>query len=210
MYVRNRAHQHSIVVRTCEDCNSWSNHMLEIPTGGLLEDLYHSSHIILSPAAQELIAAYMTRHVLMTNLWSLLSPDTVLTSEIYRRFRQTMKPPEYTRVWLGTVKDADPQREQAVMLAIPETRPLTGNPKCALPRGSSCQVFRFFELLVVWERVPHGDDRSAGERLIRRTEAAGLITRIWPPQRGDLAWPPEAVFDTTTQGRWAKRFGTIL
>ena len=198
----------SIIVRVCRECNSWMNEKLEIPTQELRDNLEQGRHIVISIEGQKLLAAYMTKHVLMINLWSSMLSDPSLTPRIYRRFRATMRPPDHTRVWFGRVEDPNPQREQAVVLAVPEAGPLPDDPKWVFPWGGTCHVFTFYHLVVVWERVPHRDGRWAGERLIRRTAAAGLITRIWPPQ-GNLAWPPEAGFESTTYARWSHRFAAF-
>lgn len=111
-------------------------------------------------------------------------------------------PPQGTKVWLGTVTDADPAREQAVVRAVPE---LVGHPahprqQKMVPQGASCDVWSFGHLLVGWCRVPGPPQRpqSDGERWFRRCERVGIFTRVWPPQRTVTHWPTQLPLDKTT------------
>lgn len=201
--------QQSIIVRVCGSCNSWMNEQLEIPTRPLLDQLKSGHEVVISRADQTLLAAYMTKHVLMINLWNAMTPDPTLTSAIYQKFRKTMKPPAFTRVWLGTMDDADPATEQKVTEAVPEAAEQRGDPKWTFPRGGSCHIMSFYHLVVFWERAPRRDGRSPGERLLQQTVAAGLLKRIWAPQE-PVTWPMQVRFDSTSYGRWSRCFATII
>ena len=129
-----------IIVRVCSDCNGWMNQKLEIPARKTLEALHHSNSIVLRADDQALLAAYMTKHMLMINLWSKAPTDPTFDTRMYRRFRVTMKPPAYTRIWVGVIKDADTEREQQITGVLPETRDLGDGVKLMFPRGSSCHI----------------------------------------------------------------------
>ena len=185
------------------------NQKLEIPARPLLDQLKDGQKTVISRADQALLAAYMTKHVLMINLWHAMTPDPTLTPAVYQKFRETMKPPAFTRVWIGSMVDADPAVEQKVIEAVPEVAEQEGDPKRPFPRGASCHIMSFYHLIVLWEHVPHRDGRSPGERLLRRTVAASLLRRIWPPH--DLiSYPLQVEFDTASYGRWSRRFATII
>jgi hypothetical protein len=209
VHINGEPFQRSIIVRVCSDCNGWMNQKLEIPARKTLEALHHSNSIVLRADDQALLAAYMTKHMLMINLWSKAPTDPTFDTRMYRRFRVTMKPPAYTRIWVGVIKDADTEREQQITGVLPETRDLGDGVKLMFPRGSSCHISTFYELLVLWERVPRRNGRSSAERLVRKTADAGLISRIWPPAHRELNWPPETAFDVIAEQRWAQRFGTF-
>jgi hypothetical protein len=185
------------------------NQNLEIPARRTLEALHRSSKIVLRADDQALLAAYMTKHMLMINLWSKAPKDSTFDTRVYRRFRESMKPPPYTRIWLGVIKDADVEKERRIASMLPETLPAGEGVKLMFPNGSSCHISSFYELLVLWERVPRRNGRSSAERLIRKAAEAGLISQIWPCDRRELNWPLEAAFDVTSQQRWAQRFGTF-
>jgi len=201
--------QQSIIVRVCRSCNSWMNEQLEIPTRPLLDDLKNGRSVVLSRADQTLLAAYMTKHVFMINLWNAMTPDPTLTPAIYHKFRRKMKPPAFARVWIGTMVDADPATQQRVIEAVPAVGAEPSDPKLPYPRGGSCHVMSFYHLVVFWERAPRRDGSSPGERLLRQTVAAGLLERIWSPQ-DSIPWPRQICFDTASYGRWSQRFATIV
>jgi hypothetical protein len=201
--------QQSIIVRVCSSCNKWMNEQLEIPTRPLLDDLKDGRSTVLSRAEQTILAAYMTKHVFMINLWNAMTPDPTLTPAIYQKFRRTMRPPAFARVWIGSVVDADPAIDQNVIEAVPATAAQPSDPKLPYPRGGSCHVMSFYHLVVFWERAPRRDGSSPGERLLRQTVAAGLLERIWSPQ-DSVRWPRQISFDTAQYGRWSHRFATIV
>lgn len=201
--------QQSIIVRVCRACNSWMNQQLEIPTRPLLDELKSGRIAVLSRADQTLLATYMTKHVLMINLWKAIESDPTLTSATYQTFRRKMKPPAYARVWIGTMDDADPATEQKVINAVPEAANEQDNRKWPFPRGGSCHVMSFYHLVVLWERVPRRDGQSPGERLLKRTAAAGLLKRIWSPQ-DSVVWPIHVRFDSASYSRWSRCFATII
>ena len=124
----------------CNDCNGWMNQKLEIPARKTLEALHHSNSIVLRADDQALLAAYMTKHMLMINLWSQAPTDPTFDTRMYRRFRVTMEPPAYTRIWVGVIKDADTEREQQVTGVLPETRDLGDGVEASCSREAAAVI----------------------------------------------------------------------
>ena len=68
----------------------------------------------------------------------------------------------------------------------------------------------FSHLVVTWlccrRAHPEVQVGPAPHTLITTANAAGLIARIWPPQQGDVAWPPSLALDWRAFQRWSSLF----
>ena len=200
-----------ITVFVCQGCNDWMNQTFEVPTRRLLDQLSAGQRVVLTPGAQVLLAGYMTKMLLMLNLWHRSDRDPYLTTEIYRRFRGLTEFPSGTEIWLSQVVEADPVREQSVVGAIPELREGYPPPPRAFPLGSSVHIWTFSNLVVTWLRVVQGVPSGWPDprELLNPARAVGLTVPIWPPQLPYVTWPPKLILDIPTYERWNLRFGYI-
>jgi hypothetical protein len=200
-----------IKVVVCSDCNNWMNSTFENPTRDLLNELRAGRQAMLSPDDQARLADWLTKTVLMLNLWSEFDQDQYLTPGDYRRFRDETKHPAGTRIWLASIEDADPTREAAVVHAVPALRENAAAPRSWMfPFGSSAHIFSFDHLVVLWIRDnrPEEASRAPGDPrvLIRRCVRRGLLVPVWPAAPETLTWPPAVPFDVTTYERWSRLF----
>ena len=209
--------QKRIVVHVCDDCNSWMNSTFEIPARPILSDMYAGNAVTLDRRKATLLASYVTKHVLLMNLWGDGKPDPgriwnpYFSTKDYRRFRATGRPLSGTRVYLGCVQDADDALAAAAAAAMPEAvQPPSGvRSRHMLARGSSAQATTLGHFMALWVRVPGppGVTSSAGQDFIRRAHQAGYLDQVWPNRAQDRAWPPPRSFDVTTYDRWDKWLG---
>jgi hypothetical protein len=65
----------------------------------------------------------------MLNLWRDFDRDQCLKQEDYTSFRTTGQLPAGTRIWLGSINDADPNQEPAVIHAVPAVREHVSAPR---------------------------------------------------------------------------------
>jgi hypothetical protein len=200
-----------IKVQVCMDCNAWMNVTFENTTRELLNELRTGRRTVLSPDRQALLAGWLTKTLLMLNLWRDFDHDQYLKQEDYTSFRTTGQLPAGTRIWLGSIKDADPSREAAVIHAVPAIREHVSAPRSwRFPFGSSIHIFSFDQLVVVWVRDDRTDEavRAPADprRLIRRSNWQGLLVPIWPVSQPAASWPPPVPFDVTTYRRWSQLF----
>lgn len=203
-----------VVVVVCEDCQRWLNRKFENPARLLLIRLMSRKPTTLTRADQDILGRYLSKQLLLMNLWSHFDTDPYLTVQDYRRLRARGLPPLGTQVWLGAVEDADPVREQAVVRAVPELGPPPAEARPRLvPVGSSVHVMSFSALVVTWLCIRQDliklPLRPKHSGLLHVAEHAGLLLRVWPPRRRDIDWPPKLSLDVTTYGRWSERLGYI-
>jgi len=200
-----------IKVQVCRGCNAWMNTTFENATRDLLNELRAGHRTALSPTNQARLAGWLTKTILMLNLWSEFDHDQYLTRSDYIRFRATEQPPSGTRIWLGSIEDADPGRETAVIRAVPAIRENTSAPRSWMfPFGSSIHIFSFDHLIVLWVRDDRADEATRASRdprrLIRRCVRRGLLVPIWPTEPRQTKWPTPVPFDVTTYKRWSRLF----
>ena len=211
--------QKHLVVHVCGDCNAWMNTTFENSTRDLIKSLYAGVPTTINEQSAERLAAYMTKHILLMNVWGDGKPDPGKTwnpyfvTEDYRRFRRTGQPFDDTEVYVGCVRDASPLQESTVIAAIPETAglPATIFKRYLLARGSSMQMTSFGHFVALWVRVPGGPSAtwSPGQAFIERTRKAGLLHQVWPTPEGQHSWPTRLSFDTTTYERWTRWMGYL-
>jgi hypothetical protein len=91
-----------IKVWLCADCNNWMNSTFENTARDLLNDLRAGRRTVLSPVDQGRLADWLTKTILMLNLWSEFDRDQYLSPADYRRFRDRIEHPSGTRIWLGS------------------------------------------------------------------------------------------------------------
>lgn len=166
-----------------------------------------------------LLAAYVTKHILLMNLWGDGKPDPgriwnpYISTDDYRRFRETAQPFADTEVYVGCVRDANPLLESTVIAVVPETAglPATIHRRHLMARGSSLQATSLGHFTALWLRVPGGPSAtwSPGQAFIERTRKAGLLHQVWPIPEGQHAWPPRLSFDTSTYERWTRWSGYL-
>jgi hypothetical protein len=200
-----------IKVQVCGECNGWMNATFENTTRDLLNELRTGRRTVLSPDDQARLAGWLTKTVLMLNLWSEFDRDQYLRREDYRHFRTSEQLPLGTRVWLGSIEDADPAKEAAVIRAVPAIRESAFTPRSwMLPLGSSIHIFSFDHLVVLWVRDDRPDEatRAPGDPrvLIRRCVRRGLLVPIWPALQEPTIWPAPVPFDVMTYQRWSRLF----
>ena len=212
MTIREEDHgDYVIKAWVCGDCNDWMNSTFENTARDLLNELRAGHRTVLSPDDQSRLGDWLTKTILMLNLWSKFDRDQYLSSGDYRRFRDRTEHPAGTRIWLGSIEDAHPAGEAAVVHAVPTLRENAVAPKSfVFPLSSSAHVFSFDHLAVLWvrdnrpeEAVRAPDDPRA---LIRRCTRRGLLVPIWPAASEAVRWPPAVPFDVTTYERWSYLF----
>jgi hypothetical protein len=103
---------------------------LEIPCQPALANMIAGRPLLLAKQAQALVGLYSVKHVLLVSLWSRATSNPkperwssfnpYLTPQDYRRFRESLRPPPGTKVWIGRVVDSDSARERDVLAVMPE------------------------------------------------------------------------------------------
>jgi hypothetical protein len=187
------------------------NSTFENTTRDLLNELRAGRRTVLSPHDQGRLAGWLTKTVLMLNLWREFDQDQYLKPGDYRRFREGIVHPAGTRIWLGSIEDADRVREAAVVQAVPAVRESASAPgSWMFPFGSSAHIFSFDHLVVLWIRDNRPDEAARAPAdprvLIRRCVRGGLLVPIWPAASEAVTWPPAVPFDVTTYERWSRLF----
>jgi hypothetical protein len=170
-------------VRVCSPCNSWLNSNFEVPARTIVESLVKGERIRLSGSDQRLVAAYLTKHVLLQNLWSGYPRDPLLTEQDCRTFRETGDPLPNTRVYLSELSEAE---LTGTYWVPPETQ--------MFRPGSTGAILLLRRLMVRWfkgsEFAFDADQSGFGQRTLKTAERSGYMIRIWPVQLGGAWFPP--------------------
>jgi hypothetical protein len=133
----------------------------ENTTRDLLNELRTGRRTVLSPHDQGRLAGWLTKTVLMFNPWREFDRDQYLTPGDYRRFWESIVHPAGTRIWLGSIEDADRVREAAVVQAVPAVRESASAPRSWMfPFGSSAHIFSYDHLVVRWIRDNRPDEAA--------------------------------------------------
>lgn len=136
MTIRNQDRGNYVIkVWVCGDCNAWMNSTFENTARDLLNKLRAGHRIALNPDDPTRLAGWITKTVLMLDLWREFDRDQYLTPEDFRRFRGSGAHPAGTRTWLGSIQDADPAREAAVVHAVPAVRESAAAPRSWMSRS---------------------------------------------------------------------------
>jgi hypothetical protein len=200
----------------CEPCNRYFNSMLENPCRDQLKQMMRMESVALDSAMQGLLTAYITKFWLLMAMWPHESStqDPFITTQDMHAFRQGLTLPPGTRIWLGSIENANPEREEEVTRAIPEIlEPLEPQTRWLMPVGSSCHLMSLEHMFAVvfWLRPdPHGFQATIDARvMIRKAEQAGLVRKIWPAREAGVHWPPPMSFETKTYAYFAAKFGYV-
>jgi hypothetical protein len=201
-----------MTVKICAPCNQWGNTEFEVPARPLLTALHAGKLLQLTASDTRILSLYAIKHMMLASLWAEPVPERhlfhnpLLTSADYRRLRSRMRPPPYSKVWLGVIRDADPDVEQEAARAVPELalNPISADSRYVMGEGSFVVPINFGRLLMVWATVAPKARQASAEPFLRRCEVAGLLLRTWPGAAA-VFWPPPISLDVTTQTRWNNR-----
>jgi hypothetical protein len=200
MHVDGASHPTKYVkVAVCASCQSWLNETFEQPGKTLIEAAGLGEPLVLGEAKQEFLAAYITKFVLLLNLWSGGPPAPEIRPGDYRRFRRTGRPLPESAVWVACIND-QPYPVEEVVRAIPEIYQ-TYTPQQLLP-GTAGGGVDMRRLSALWFRGQEvvAQEYLAGSSLdiLRRGEEVGLLVRLWPIASEVQVLPPRHGLDAHT------------
>jgi hypothetical protein len=187
-----------IKIFLCAKCNKLLNDKFENPHKGFFLSLMRGESHDLDPAAQTLLASYLTKTILLLHEHG--GGNTIgyqFPVEDRRAFVEELAPLSASAFWLGRYMP-DPQlvRARSTLSTIVS---LAADGSQYLPPGSIGSVFNYGRMTVVWVRgkgvVPEPGVVKMHKGVIGRAESLGYLRRLWPVGADILHFPPERDVD---------------
>lgn len=181
------AKQKYVKIHLCAICNAWLNDTFEIPGKTLISRLARADEpTLLSKDEQVFAASYLTKYVLLNNLWVNMPTDPLISKSDYRRFRSNGEPMRNSSMWVTSL-DVENLPDEHTQVRPPPVQQ-------QFLRGSTGGLFIMNRLVVRWFKGPEfafdAPQNGLGQRLLKQMERERLLVRVWPPHSGRVTFPP--------------------
>jgi hypothetical protein len=172
-------------VSTGKYCNSWMGDTFDVPAKPLLLPLMLGERCTLLPGEQELIARWIAKTALMTEL--ALGTAGRVPDRVYHGFRRSGYPPPQSRVLLGCYSDGGliPDTPPNRISVLPQQPTLASLPSGHWSQAASSPIIGSLAAQFVLP-LSNPRFRSIAER-------QGFLVTIWPPTNREMQWPPPAL-----------------
>ena len=183
--VRNSVLKVKTICKTCDD--GWIS-QLDLWVKPLLAPISEDTPVLLDTEQQQILAVWIMKMALILDSATTRDPPkSFYRKEDYLGFKEALRVPCFTRIWIGRLSSADREMVESRFARPYEAERLKGTVMTLMNEHLIAQVVSL--------RLPHVIT-IPGEIKVspKRGEWDKCLTTIWPHQHTLVTWPPAESF----------------